>query len=210
MVPPKPNARNARRPAALRPGAATPSADPTYFATAAEFRTWLRRHGATATELLVGFHKLGSGTPSMSWPESVDEALCAGWIDGVRKRVDEARYTIRFTPRKPASHWSVVNIERVRVLTAEGRMRPAGLAAFARRTETRSRRASYEQTHVPGLAPDHERRFRARRDAWNFFEAQAPSYRKRILWWIHTAKQAATRDQRLARVIEACAKRERL
>ena len=178
---------------------------PVFFATPAEFRAWLDAHGATATELVVGFHKVGSGLPSMTWPQSVDEALCTGWIDGVRKRIDEQRYQIRFTPRKATSHWSAVNIERMAVLVAQGRVAPAGLAAFARRTEERSRRASYEREDTPQLEPAHEKLFRRHKAAWAFFDRQPPSYRRRMLHWVGNGRQPATRERRLARLIEACA-----
>ncbi len=199
------------RAAKPKPGAAkSASAAPVFFATPAEFRTWLRRHGATATELVVGFHKVGSGRPSLTWPQSVDEALCEGWIDGVRRRIDDTSYQIRFTPRKASSQWSAVNIERVRVLTEEGRMRPAGLAAFAKRTEDRSRRASYEQDAPVALAPAEEKRFRAHRAAWAFFEQQPAGWRKRMLWVVISAKKPETRERRLAALIAASESGKRL
>lgn len=199
------------RAAKPKPGAAKSApAAPVFFATPAAFRAWLRRHGATATELVVGFHKVDSGRPSITWPQSVDEALCEGWIDGVRRRIDDTSYQIRFTPRKASSHWSAVNIERVRVLTGEGRMRPAGLAAFARRTEERSRRAAYEQQAPLALTPAEEKRFRAHRAAWAFFEQQPAGYRKRMLWWIVSAKKPETRERRLAAVIAASENGKRL
>src|SRR5512147_507837 len=114
---------------------------PTFFPTPADFRRWLKAHHATETELLVGFYKTGSGKPSITWPESVDQALCFGWIDGIRKSVDDVSYASRFTPRRPRSNWSAVNIRRVAVLTEQGLMQPAGLKAFAAREEARS---SYE------------------------------------------------------------------
>jgi uncharacterized protein YdeI (YjbR/CyaY-like superfamily) len=143
---------------------------PRYFDSAAEFGRWLEDHAATESELLVGFVKVGTGSPSMTWPESVDEALCAGWIDGIRRRVDNERYSIRFTPRKATSHWSAVNIARVTELQSTGRMKPAGLAAFARRTEAKSRAASYEQRQTPTFDPADELTLKASPDAWAYYE----------------------------------------
>jgi uncharacterized protein YdeI (YjbR/CyaY-like superfamily) len=188
----------------------TPPAEPTYFATPADFRAWLAAHADTDEELIVGFHKVGSGQPSMTWPESVDEALCFGWIDGVRRRVDELRYQIRFTPRRPGSIWSAVNIGRVEALTAEGRMQPAGLAAFARRTEGRSRVYTHEQHGDPELPPALARRFKAEKAAWRFFEAQPPGWKRTVLRWVLAAKQAATQERRLAQLIAAAAEGRRL
>ncbi len=183
---------------------------PTYFATPAEFGAWLAQHGATARELIVGFHKVGSGTPSMTWPQSVDEALCHGWIDGVRKRVDDERYQIRFTPRRDTSIWSRINIDRVAVLTAEGRMQPAGLAAYAKRHEKRSVVYAYEQDDEPVLPPALARQFKADKAAWRFFEAQPPGWKRAMLRWVLAAKQDATRDRRLAQLIAATADGRRL
>jgi uncharacterized protein YdeI (YjbR/CyaY-like superfamily) len=173
-----------------------------FFATPEKWRRWLDTNHARADELWVGFHKKGSGTPSITWPESVDEALCYGWIDGIRKSIDEHRYKIRFTPRRKGSNWSAVNIARVAVLTKEGRMRPAGLAAFRERTDEKSRVYAYEQADVPTLGDDFERRFRANAKAWAFFETQAPYYRKLATRWVVSAKQEATRERRLAVLIE--------
>lgn len=191
-------------------GPASTPHSPLFFATPTEFRTWLKHNASVATELIVGFHKVGSGTPCMTWPQSVDEALCFGWIDAVRKRIDEQRYQIRFTRRKPGSTWSAINIERVAVLTAEGRMQPAGLAAFARRSDARSRTYAYEQRDMAAWDPAEEKAFRKNKAAWAFFEAQAPSYRKRVVWGIVSAKQAATRQRRLQQLIEASQNGERL
>jgi len=128
-----------------------PAVKPIFFDSSQAFRAWLASVSGSAREVLVGFHKRGTGLPSMTWPESVDEALCFGWIDGVRKRIDDARYQIRFTPRKPGSIWSLINIDRVRVLTKEGRMTPAGLTAFAQRAEKKLGIYSYEQTSISKL-----------------------------------------------------------
>ncbi|MDP9365258.1 MAG: YdeI/OmpD-associated family protein [Chloroflexota bacterium] len=175
--------------------------DPTFFATPDAFRAWLEAHQETATALWVGFHKKGSGRPSITWPETVDEALCVGWIDGVRKGIDEASYAIRFTPRKPGSTWSAVNIARVAELTALGRMLPAGLAAFEARSPERSATYAYEQATV-ALDAAAERAFRANPDAWTFFQAQPPSYRKAATWWVASAKKEETRRKRLAALID--------
>jgi len=175
---------------------------PTFFATSTEFRAWLEAHHESVKELWVGFYKKGTGEPSITWPESVDEALCFGWIDGLRKSIDDVSYMIRFTPRKSHSTWSAVNINRVAELTQLGRMHPAGLKAFAERVEDKSAIYSYEQRKQAELDAADEQRFRANQAAWEFFQTQTPSYRNAALWWIVSAKQEATRQSRLARLIE--------
>jgi uncharacterized protein YdeI (YjbR/CyaY-like superfamily) len=185
------------------------AAPPRFFAHARAFRDWLAVHAATHDALLVGFHTTASGRPCMTWPEAVDEALCVGWIDGVRKNLDPHSYQIRFSPRRPGSRWSAVNIDRVAVLQAAGRMQPAGLAVFARRIEARSRVASYEQPGMPELDAAMDAEFRGHAEAFAFFMAQAPSYRKKALWLVVSAKQAATRQRRLALLIEASTQRRR-
>ena len=185
------------------------TAAPIYFEDAAALARWFRAHAATATDLVVGFVKVGAGVPGLTWPQAVDEALCVGWIDGVRHRVDAQRYRIRFTPRRPRSHWSAVNIARVEALTAAGRMAPAGLAAFARRTEARSKAASYEQGEVAFTA-DQIRAFKRMPAAWRYFEACPPGYRKRMTWWVVSAKRADTQARRLMQLIEACTTGRRL
>ncbi|HEU0077835.1 MAG TPA: YdeI/OmpD-associated family protein [Longimicrobiaceae bacterium] len=175
--------------------------EPVFFATPAAFRAWLEAHHETAAELWVGFHRKGSGGPSITWPEAVDEALCVGWIDGIRRRVDEAGYAIRFTPRRPRSTWSAVNLGRVAELTREGRMRPAGLAAF----EARSGTYAYEQRAAAALDEQAEARFRARPEAWDFFQSRPPSYRKTAAWWVVSAKKEETRRRRLDTLIEESA-----
>jgi uncharacterized protein YdeI (YjbR/CyaY-like superfamily) len=181
--------------------------DPTFFETPAAFRAWLEEHHAAVRELWVGFHKKGSGRPSITWPEAVDEALCFGWIDGVRKSVDEASYAIRFTPRKARSIWSAVNIGRAQELIATGAMRPAGLDAFAARAEERSGIYSHEQRQAVELGDAFERQFRANPEAWAFFQAQAPSYRKAAIWWVVSAKKEETRRKRLVTLIDDSAHR---
>jgi uncharacterized protein YdeI (YjbR/CyaY-like superfamily) len=175
-----------------------------YFPSPAAFRRWLAAHHSSARGLLVGFHKKGSGKPSLTWPESVDEALCFGWIDGVRRSVDGERYTIRFTPRKKTSIWSAVNVERVRVLTEEGRMRPEGLEAFRERRENRSGIYSYEK-RPDSLPEPYRAELRKNRPAWTHFEAQPPWYRRAAAWWVISAKKEETRARRLAALMEASA-----
>lgn len=181
-----------------------------FFVSADEWRLWLSAHHASETFVIVGFHKTATKRATLTWPQSVDEALCYGWIDGVRKGIDITRYQIRFTPRKVGSIWSAVNMARIAVLTAEGRMADAGLRAFAARTEKKSAIYSYEQSEHPVLPAEYETRFRSTSKAWTFFEAQAPWYRKQMLWRIISAKQEATRERRLVALIEASAAGKRL
>lgn len=178
---------------------------PRYFPSGEAFRAWLEANHERAPELLVGFHKRGTGKPSLTWPESVDEALSFGWIDGVRRSVDETAYTIRFTPRRPKSIWSAVNVARVEALKKQGRMRPAGLAAFALRTAERTGVYSFERDAEAKLTPDEERALRASAKAAAHFDAQAPWYRRTALHWVVSAKRDATRASRLAQLIEASA-----
>lgn len=176
-------------------------AAPIFFATPQEFRAWLKKHHATVKEQWVGFYRKASGRPSITWPESVDEALCVGWIDGLRKGIDSESYMIRFTPRAATSNWSAVNISRVAELTKMKRMQPAGLRAFAQRSEARSGIYSYEQRKNAVLPRALVRQFRAHREAWEFFQAQPPGYRQLMIWWVVNAKQEATRQKRLAKLI---------
>ncbi|HMS01395.1 MAG TPA: YdeI/OmpD-associated family protein [Gemmatimonadaceae bacterium] len=183
---------------------------PLFFATPAAFRDWLAEHHATASELLVGYYKVGSGRPSMTWSESVDEALCFGWIDGVRRRVDDTAYTIRFTPRRPTSIWSAVNLAKIEVLTAAGRMQPAGMRAFEARQPARQAVYAFEQSTPAAFDREQEAVFREATDAWAFFAATPPSYRRTVTHWVVSAKQPATRARRLAQLIEACRAGRRL
>jgi uncharacterized protein YdeI (YjbR/CyaY-like superfamily) len=176
-------------------------ARPIFFKTPSEFRAWLEKNHATKKELLVGFYKKSSGKPSITWPEAVDEALCFGWIDGVRKSIDDARYTIRFTHRTAQSVWSAVNIKRAKELKKQGLMHPAGIAAFANRSEEQSRIYSYERKHA-ALDPALEQRFRANKRAWEFFQSQPPSYRKAAVWWVISAKREETKLRRLDALID--------
>jgi uncharacterized protein YdeI (YjbR/CyaY-like superfamily) len=183
--------------------------DPVFFAAPAEFRAWLEAHHASETELLVGFHKKGTGMPSLTWPQSVDEALCFGWIDGVRRSLGAESYTIRFTPRKARSFWSNVNIRRAGELIAEGRMTPAGLRAFEARTGERSGVYSFEQKDKDAvvLPPEMEARFRANAEAWEYFQSRPPWYRQTSTWWVISAKKEETREKRIATLIADSAAR---
>lgn len=178
-----------------------------FFESPSQFRDWLDENHDKAQEIWVGFYKKGSGKLGITYKEALDEALCYGWIDGIRKSLDEERYMNRFTPRKPKSNWSAVNIKRVGELQALGRMKPAGLREFEKRDP--SRVYSYE-TNVRDLDPALEQRFRANPQAWDFFQAQAPSYRRTIQFWIMSAKQEETRLRRLDKLMESSAKGARL
>jgi uncharacterized protein YdeI (YjbR/CyaY-like superfamily) len=175
---------------------------PVFFASPSEFRSWLERHHDTTSEVLVGFYKKASGRPSITWPEAVEQALCFGWIDGVRKSLDDTRYTIRFTPRTARSTWSAVNIKKANELIESGLMQPAGLEAFKKRTEAKSGIYSYEQRHAAQFDETQEAQFRANKKAWDFFQSKPPSYRKAATWWVVSAKKEETRLRRLAKLIE--------
>jgi uncharacterized protein YdeI (YjbR/CyaY-like superfamily) len=174
---------------------------PTFFPTPADFRTWLEAHHDKLREQLVGFHKKSSGKPSITWPESVEVALCFGWIDGVRKSIDESSYTIRFTPRKPTSTWSSINIDLVRKLTRQGLMHPAGLKAFAARNAKKSGIYSYEQRKNARFTREQEKQFRANKTAWEFFCSQAPWYQRVTTYWVISAKREETKLKRLSLLI---------
>jgi uncharacterized protein YdeI (YjbR/CyaY-like superfamily) len=178
-----------------------------YFRSAAEFRRWLARQHAQATELTVRFYKVGAGQPSLRWTQSVDEALCFGWIDGIRRRLDAESYTVRFTPRRAGSIWSAVNIRRVAALRRAGRMTAAGERAFATRRANRSGRYSYEQRPA-GLPAPYGARLRRDAAARAFFERQIPSYRRAATWWVLSAKREETRRRRLQSLIELSARGE--
>jgi uncharacterized protein YdeI (YjbR/CyaY-like superfamily) len=175
----------------------------TFFDGPAAWRAWLEEHHADATEMWVGFYKKSTGKATLTWPQAVDEALCFGWIDGIRKSVDDETFTNRFTPRKPTSNWSAINVSRVAVLEAEGRMRDPGRAAFAARRGAKTGVYSYEQAGEARLEPAEEAAIRADAAAWAYWEARPPSYRKSATMWILTAKQPETRARRLATLI-AC------
>lgn len=186
-----------------------PTVEPLFFPTPNDLRKWFRQNHRTTDELWIGYYKKGTGKPGITWPESVDEALCVGWIDGIRKSVEAESYKIRFTPRRRGSIWSAVNIGRAAALTKAKRMGPAGLKAFAARAENKSGIYSYEQRR-PELEEPYASVLRRNKRAWNFFRAQPPSYRKIMSWWVVSAKQATTRQKRLRQLIEASAHRQRL
>ena len=183
---------------------------PVFFKTTAEFRAWLKKHHKTADEVIVGYYKKSSGKQTMTWQESVDEALCFGWIDGIRRKYGDDCYGNRFTPRRAGSNWSTININRVVELTRLKRMQPAGLAAFARRTEARSGIYTYEQRDVLPLDKTIERKFRANKKAWAFFQAQPPYYRKLMTRWITSGRAEETRLRRLEKLMAASAEGRRM
>lgn len=183
---------------------------PVFFPNAAALRRWFAKNAATATKLRLGFMKKSTGVASVTWPEAVDEALCVGWIDGVRKRIDDQRYQIRFTPRQRGSHWSNINIRRVTALKRAGRMKAAGLAAFAARSKARSGRASYEQRADAKLSPEDIRQIKRNTAAWKYYGTLPPGYRKLVNWWIIGARKSETRARRLGILIKACALKRRL
>jgi uncharacterized protein YdeI (YjbR/CyaY-like superfamily) len=174
---------------------------PTFFPTPADFRAWLQANYDKCRELLVGFYKKDSGKPSITWPESVEVALCFGWIDGVRKSLYETSYTIRFTPRKPTSNWSSINIKLVRKLTKQGLMHPAGLKAFAARSEKKSGIYAYEQRKTARFTREQEKQFCSNKAAWEFFRSQAPWYQRVTTYWVISAKREETKLKRLSELI---------
>lgn len=184
---------------------------PTFFATPADFRKWFEKNHDTAAELLVGFYKKGSGKPSITWPESVDEALCFGWIDGVRRSIDAESYSIRFTPRRARSIWSNVNTKRVAELTKQGRMHASGLEAYKARDPKRSGVYAFEQRQKDQeLDPALEAKIRRNKKAWAFFQAQPPGYRRLMSVYVMSAKKEETRLRRLARLIDDSAAGQRV
>ncbi|HWB42773.1 MAG TPA: YdeI/OmpD-associated family protein [Gemmatimonadales bacterium] len=180
---------------------------PVTFASARAFRAWLRRHHRTASELLVRCCKTHAKEPGLTYTDAVDEALCFGWIDGVRRRLDEVSFSVRFSPRKPRSVWSAVNIRKATALEAAGRMQPAGLEAFAARESPGARRYSYE-SKPEALDPAFERRFRRDRGAWGFFQSQAPWYRRTSIFWVMEAKREETRGRRFETLLACSARGE--
>jgi len=181
-----------------------------FFANAAALRRWFTRNSATAPELVVGYMKKSTGVPSITWSESVDEALCVGWIDGIRHRIDDERYRIRFTPRRRGSHWSNINIRKVAELKKAGRMKATGLAAFAGRSKAKSGQASYEHKRPIRLSPEVVRALKQNAAAWKYYGTLSPGYKRLLDGWIMNAKKAETRARRLELVINACAQRRRL
>ena len=186
---------------------ATGDGDPLFFPTPADLRAWLAENHGTSDELWVGYYKKATGLPSITWPESVDEALCFGWIDGIRKSIDERSYRIRFTPRRRGSHWSARNLGRMKHLIAEGLVAEAGMAAYRKRDPGREKQASHEQRNVV-FPPEYERQLQADADAWDYFQRTRPSYRKQVTWWVISAKREETRLRRLGILIESSAKGE--
>ncbi len=170
---------------------------PHFFPISADFRQWLEKHHETEKELIVGFYKKATKIPSMTWSESVDEAICFGWIDGIRKSIDDKSYTIRFTPRRPNSIWSAVNLKKIEELTQKGLMKPAGIAIFEKRKEGKSKIYAYEQKQQMKLDAAYEAQIKANKKAWAYFDALAPSYKKATIWWIMSAKREETRGRRL-------------
>ena len=181
----------------------------TFFETPAKFRAWLQKHHKTADEVWVGFYRKTTGKPSITWQQAVDEALCFGWIDGIRKKVNADSYTNRFTPRRRGSFWSAINTRRAAELIEEGRMRPAGRTAFDARDTARTA-AHHAVRDNPCLEKAHEREFRANRTAWEFFAAQPPGYRRMMIWFVVSAKREETRARRLQQLIALSAAKRRL
>jgi uncharacterized protein YdeI (YjbR/CyaY-like superfamily) len=179
-----------------------------FFASTSEFRAWLERHHETSKELWVGFYKKSTGKPTITWSESVDVALCFGWIDGIRKKIDENSYTNRFTPRRPGSRWSAINVNKVKELKKRGLMHPVGLQRFNERKDHAG--YSYEQRDSVPLDKKFEKQFRSNKKAWEFFQKQPPWYRKLLTYWVMSAKQDETRVRRLLKLIETSSLGKRL
>lgn len=192
------------------PGKSAKEPLPIFFASPAEWRAWLEKYHADTQELWVGFFKRNSGRPSITWPEGVDGALCFGWIDGVRKSIDAVSYKIRFTPRKPRSVWSAINNRRAIELSKLGLMHSAGLAAFQKRDGDRSAIYAYEQRKIAKLPPAFEKKFRARPEAWKFFQSQSPWYQRTSTYWVISAKKEETRSKRLATLIDCSARKRNI
>ena len=184
--------------------------DPVFFESPTAWRKWLAANHNKQDELWVGFHKRATGKPSLTWPESVDEALCFGWIDGLRKSIDGENYKIRFTRRRAGSIWSAVNVKRVAELIRLKRMRAAGLRAFKARTEAKTAIYSFEQRKDPKLPPALLKEFKASAGAWRFFSAQPPGYQRMMTWWVISAKKDETRLRRLAKLIDVSANERRI
>ncbi|MDX6698290.1 MAG: hypothetical protein QOE65_1687 [Solirubrobacteraceae bacterium] len=176
--------------------------EPVFFSSPEELRAWLEEHHESASELVVGFHRAGTGRPTLTWNETVDEVLCFGWIDGQVRRIDDTRFSRRLTPRRARSIWSAKNVARADELIAEGRMRPAGLRAFEARTEARTGIYAHERAEPARLPAAAEKRLRGDRRAWEFWSAQPPSYRRTAAHWVTSAKRPETRERRLSQLIE--------
>lgn len=174
--------------------------EPKFFSTQDDFRKWLEENHQKESELLVGFYKVGTKKSSMTWSESVDQVLCFGWIDGIRKSIDKESYQIRFTPRKSTSIWSAVNIKKIEELTEKGLMFPAGIAAFEKRKEHKSKIYSHEN-NPKEFSEEFLKLFKANKKAWQYFEKLAPSYKKTSIHWVINAKQEVTQLKRLQQLI---------
>jgi uncharacterized protein YdeI (YjbR/CyaY-like superfamily) len=175
--------------------------DVIFFASPEELRDWFDANHAIAEELWVGYHRKATGRPTVTWPQAVDEALCVGWIDGVRYRLDEERHAQRFTPRRKGSTWSAINTKRADQLIAEGRMRPAGEKAFDARSPEKTAIYAYER-EAAAFTKEQQARFEADDAAWTFFRAQAPSYRRSIMHWVSSAKREETRERRFVKLLD--------
>ena len=175
----------------------------TFFKNQEEFRAWLHKNHQSKTSLWVGYFKKHTKLPSMTWSESVDQAICYGWIDGIRKKVNEERYKIRFTPRKTSSHWSAVNLKKIKELTEKNLMQPAGISIFEKRKESNEKNYAYENQSKATLPSHYLEQIKANAKAWAFFENLAPSYKKQSIWWVVSAKQEKTRLKRLNVLIES-------
>lgn len=184
------------------------SSQPVFFPTATDFRAWLTANHTHTPELWVGYYKKASGRPSITWPESVDQALCFGWIDGLRKSIDDVSYMIRFTPRRPRSIWSTVNQQRIEQLIELGQVQPAGLKVFTERAAERSSVYAYEQAEAATLDAEGEREFKANEPAWRYFQSRPPGYQRAAVWWVMSAKQATTRQRRLGQLVDHSARGE--
>jgi uncharacterized protein YdeI (YjbR/CyaY-like superfamily) len=174
--------------------------EPIFFHTQKEFRVWLEKNHQTITELQVGFYKVKSGKISMSWSESVDQALCFGWIDGVRKSIDDDSYKIRFTPRKKTSIWSAVNIKKIEILIAQNLMQPAGLEIYKQRSDKNTEGYS-SASRIQKLPSEYEKTFKSNNKAWKYFQSLAPSYKKSSIHWVMSAKRQETQEKRLNELI---------
>lgn len=192
------------------PSKSSKEPQPQFFPTLANWRAWLEKHHANTEEFWVGFYKRDSGRPSITWPESVDGALCFGWIDGVRKTINATSYKIRFTPRKPRSIWSAINIKRAKELSKQGLMHPAGLAAFKKRDRDRSAIYAYEQRKTAKLPSAFEKQFRAKTEAWTFFQSQPPWYQRTSTYWVVSAKKEETRVKRFAILIDCSGRKQNI
>lgn len=176
--------------------------NPVYFNNQDEFREWLEKNHNRATEIIVGYYKVGTSKHNMTWSQSVDQAICFGWIDGIRRSIDDEKYCIRFTPRKPTSNWSKVNIKKVEELKKQGLMKKPGLEAFNNRKDSKSGIYSFEN-EITKLDSNFEEIFKANKNAWTFFIKQAPSYQKTRIYWVMSARQETTRIARLNKLITA-------